>query len=399
MTPRSPQARLDLAAVLVYLGLGAMFSATPLFVTRELGGGRAIAGLSVSVFFAAAVLTRPLVGRALDRRGRRPFVVVPPILLVLLTLGLHAARWIPVVLVLRFLQGVAGSAFYTAAITASTDVALPDRRASAVARLSIAIYVGFAAGPGLGEALSARGAATTWTAVAALMAVGAVVAATLPETRPTPAAVRPDGPPGVGPGPGAARVRVVHRAAVAPGVALLGLGVGYASVTAHGALYARSVGLGPSTVLFVVFSAVILVVRLGAGRLADRVGARRVMAPGALVLTAGVTTMATMRVPAGAVTGVALVGLGWALVFPAVTSWLADRVDDAERGSALGSLVAFMDVGQGGGGYLVGAVADGWGFGWGYAVPALAGTGATVLLGALARPVRRGRAPAPVGRG
>ena len=54
---------------------------------------------------------------------------------------------------------------------------------------------------------------------------------------------------------------------------------------------------------------------------------------------------------------------------------------------------------QGGGGYSVGAVADGWGFGWACAVPALAGTGATVLLAAPARPVRRGRAPAPAGRG
>lgn len=379
MTPRSAQIRLDAAAVLVYLALGAMFSATPLYVTGELGGGRAVAGFSVSVFFVAAVITRPLVGRAVDRHGRRLFLVVPPIALVALTLGLHAARWVPVVLVLRFLQGVAGSAFYTAAITASTDLAAPDRAATAVARLSISIYLGFAAGPAIGEVLSEQGAGMTWTVLAGVLSVGAAVAWTLPETR-VPAAVEV-APDATGPG----RTRLLHPAAVAPGVALLGLGIGYASVTAHSALYARSIGLSSSTLLFITFSAVILLVRLGAGRLADTVGPRRVMAPGAFALTLGAATLAALRVPAGAVAGVALVGLGWALVFPAVTSWLAGRVDDAERGSALGSLVAFMDVGQGGGGYLVGAVADGFGFGWAYAVPALSGALATAVLATLAR--------------
>jgi predicted MFS family arabinose efflux permease len=64
-------------------------------------------------------------------------------------------------------------------------------------------------------------------------------------------------------------------------------------------------------------------------------------------------------------------------------------VPDERRGAALGTAVAFMDIGQGSGGYLVGGVADLAGFGVAYLVPAALAAGGTVVL-ALAV---RGRAP------
>lgn len=396
-----PRARMRLegAAVFVYLALGALFSAGPRYVTEELGGSRAVAGFSVSIFFLTAIVTRPIVGRLLDRSGRRPFVVVPPFLLAALMLALHGAHWVPVVLVIRAVQGIAGSAFYVAAVTMSTDLSPPDRRASAVARLSIAIYLGFAVGPALGEVLVDLGTGWAWTVLGGVLVVGGLVAVTLPETRPAPTRPGPTRPgpadgdvtavvaasaPGVAGGP-AGTARFLHPAAVLPGLALLGLGVAYASITAHSALYARSIGLDSSGLLYATFAISILVVRLFSGRVADEVGPARVMAPGTASVALGAGVLAVFALPLTAVIGVALIGIGWAIVFPAVTAWLALSVADDERGGALGSLIAFMDVGQAAGGYLVGAVADRAGFGWGYAVPALLCTGSTVLLGSLAR--------------
>lgn len=422
----SPRLRIDVGAVFVYLALGAMFAAVPRYVTEQLDGSRALAGFAVSVFFVAAVLARPLAGRFVDTRGRRPLLAVLPFVIAGGTLGLLAADSVPAVVALRFVQGLAGGSLYVAAVTAETDLAPPDRRASAVARLSIAIYLGFALGPALGESLVDVGTAWTWLALAALAGVGGVLLATVPETRPassSPAPVADDARPGrrrgarsvrrhrptqvqralpdgaelarlapagvtgelaVGDGD---RAPLIHPVAVLPGLMLAGLGVGYASVTALSALYARSIGLGSSTALYVAFAGSILVVRLGSGRLADRIGNLRVMYPGLAAMASGFTVVALWGAPVPAVVGVALVGLGWALVFPATISWVSGRVPDAQRGSALGTLVALMDVGQGTGGYLVGAVADAAGFGWAYLVPAvLAAAGA----GVLALAVRRG---------
>ncbi len=361
-----PRARLDAAALCAYLALGSVFSAVPLYVTGELGGSKAMGGFAVSIFFVAAIGTRPVAGRWVDRHGRRAVLRVAPLVLGALFLALIGARSVEVVLAVRFLQGVAGSAFYVAAVAASTDLAGPGARGAAVARLSLALYAGFAVGPVAGEALLHRGPATAWAVLAALEVAAAAMLWRLPET--APAAASPHGG-----GDGAARgpTPLFHRAALVPGVLLLTLGVGYTAITSQSALYARSIGLEGSGPLYVSFAGSILLVRLGAGKLSDRVGPVRVLYPGVASLVTGLLVMAGLRHPVLASLGTALVGVGWALVFPAVVSYLSDLVADEERGAVIGSAVALMDVGQGFGGYAVGQLADVAGFGVAYLFPAV----------------------------
>lgn len=64
------------------------------------------------------------------------------------------------------------------------------------------------------------------------------------------------------------------------------------------------------------------------------------------------------------------------------------RVPDHERGEVLGSFTAFLDIGMGGGAYLIGAIADAAGFGAAYATPAVLCLVGAALLGVI------GRAPA-----
>jgi MFS family permease len=395
-----PRWRLDVGAVFVYLALGAAFVALPRTVVDTFGGSTAMAGLSVSVFFVAAVVARPFAGRVVDRVGRRPVLVIAQLVVGATMALLAVAPGVWAVLVLRFVQGLAGGSFYVGAVTAETDMAPPDRRASAVARLSIAIYGAFAVGPLVGEAVIGAGQVATFLLLALLPAVGVTLTATVPETRPGGRGTWSSET--VAPGPGAPEHGegttgthnggLIERTAIAPGVTLATMGVGYATVTALSALYAPEVGLASAGVLYGTFAITILVLRLGAGRLADTVGHVAVMLPGMGVFVAGFVVAAAAvptDIAALAVGGVLLVGAGWALVFPAVVAWLADRVPDERRGAALGTAVAFMDIGQGSGGYLVGGVADLAGFGVAYLVPAALAAGGTVVL-ALAV---RGRAP------
>jgi MFS family permease len=277
------------------------------------------------------------------------------------------------VLGLRFVQGAIGAGFYIAAVAAATDLAPPERRASAIARLSVAMYVGFAVGPAAGEWLLDQGPGIAWTTLALVCALGGLVTWSLPETR------RPD----ADAVPGA----LFHRSAWLPGVAMLTLGIGYTSITALSALNARRLGLDDSTPLYVTFAGSVLLVRLGSGRLADRVGAVPVVNAGIVSFAVGFVGIALGTTPAPVLVGIALAGAGWALLLPAQSAWLASRVPDGERGAALGSLVAIMDVGQATGGLLVGAVADHLGFGWAYAVPAALAVVAFGVTQAVPRPV------------
>ncbi len=58
---------LCLATFFHFVAMGVFLSGLPLFVDRELGGSKAAVGFAVGCFSITAVLTRPWVGRRVDR--------------------------------------------------------------------------------------------------------------------------------------------------------------------------------------------------------------------------------------------------------------------------------------------------------------------------------------------
>jgi MFS family permease len=362
-----------------FCALGIFFVAIPLYVDNELAGSKAAVGLAVGAFSVSAVLMRPVIGRGIDRRGRRPFLLLAMTILILSSLSFYFAHSIAAVVAIRLLQGIAGASFYTTSATVTTDVAPVERRASAIAALSLFLYGGFATGPAIGEWLIDRGGFDlAWRSVAVLGVAGLGAVLLLPETGRGIMAVRAE----LGP---SART-LLHPAAVAPGLVLMTTAVGYTSITAFSSLYAREIGLHSSGLLYFVFAVSIIAVRLLViGGMADRRGHITVALPGVAIAGVGLAIMALFPHPASACIGVAGFGAGFALVFPALMAFTVDRVDDHERGEVLGSFTAFMDIGAGGGGFLIGIIADRAGFRWAYGTPALLCLCGLALLVALAR--------------
>jgi MFS family permease len=388
--------RLLYAATLCnFTAFGAYFAAIQLYVEDELGASRSSVGLAVGAFSVSALLVRPFVGRGIDARGRRPFLLGALALLTVTSLGFLVAGAVPAVVALRLLQGVAGGTFYTTAAAVATDLAPLERRASAIARFSLFLYGGFALGPLAAEwAIDAVGFTPVWLAAAALGATGVACIVLLPETGGRTIAARAE----LGPG----RRRLLHPAAVGPGLVLLTTGLGYSSITGFSSLYGRHIELHDPGLLYATFAVTIIGVRLVAGRLADSIGRIATALPGLLLGAAGLGVLALLQEPAWAFVGVAAFGAGFALIFPALMAFTVDRVPDHERGEALGSFTAFMDAGSGGGAYLIGAIADAAGFGWAYGTPALlclAGAVLLVALGAQARPAAAATAGADAGAG
>jgi MFS family permease len=386
--------RLLYAATLCnFTAFGAYFAAIQLFVDDELGASRSSVGLAVGAFSVSALLVRPFVGRSIDARGRRPFLLAALSLLALTSLGFLLAGTVPAVVALRLLQGAAGGTFYTTAAAVATDLAPVERRASAIARFSLFLYAGFALGPVAAEwAIDAVGFPPVWLAAAALGATGVVCVLLLPETGGSAMATRA----ALGPG----RRRLLHPAAIGPGLVLLCTGMGYSSITGFSSLYGRHIELHDPGLLYATFAVTIIGVRLVAGRLADSVGRIATALPGLALGAAGLGVLSQLQEPAWAFVGVAAFGAGFALIFPALMAFTVDRVPDHERGEALGSFTAFMDAGSGGGAYLIGAIADAAGFGWAYGTPALlclAGAGLLVALAIRSRSTVVADVPAGAG--
>lgn len=376
---------LDVTVGTNFLAIGVLLAAVPRFVREDLGGTAGQVGLATTIFFAGALVARPIAGRQMDRIGRRPFVTVPLVAVAAVAFGLQLVSvvggGVAAVVLLRLVQGVFGAAFYTAAAAMVTDLATPVQRPAAIARLSLVIYLGFAVGPPIGEWLVDRGVGWAFGAAGALHVVAFVTSSRLGETLDRAGAaanVRT---------PRRERARARWGAVLAPGTAQLCAGIGMSAVFAFLPQYAREVGLGSSGALFTVYALSALAVRLLIGPALDRVGAPGVAMLGLGSFAAGHTVLALAWTPEVLFVGVALAGVGFGGILPGLSAIAVIRSPEWQRGAVLGLFFAFNDVGMALGGPVIGIVVDAFGPRWSYGGPAVAAAvGLVVAVVALRSP-------------
>ena len=372
------QLRLDAVVFGYFMPIGMLFVGVSRFVREELGAGDFEVGLATTIFFVSAIVARPWAGRVMDRIGRRPFIVPPLFGMAVTTTRIVLSTEVWMVVALRVAQGAMGSMLYTALAATATDLAPPERRGAAMARLSVMVYLGFAIGPFVGEFLFGRHHWWLFAVAGGLTVVSALVAMGLPETRPEV----------VGDAPTAMRWWAMVQTVARPGFAQFTVGFGYACLISFLPKYSREVGLGQSGPLFVTFAICTLLVRAISGPMGDRLGYAMVALPGVVCIGLGLAGLAMAPEAWMAFPAIALVGVGFGGSFPALTALAALRAPDAARAAALGTFLSFNDLGSALAGPLVGAIGEQLGFRWVYGTPALVSiVGAAVVISLLrARP-------------
>jgi MFS family permease len=94
------------------------------------------------------------------------------------------------------------------------------------------------------------------------------------------------------------------------------------------------------------------------GSLSDRIGPRRTLVGGLIVLSAGALAVALVQISWHAFAAVALMGLGWAVVMPAQDALLATLAGPGGRGGAFSLRYATMNLGLGVGSVAGALIAD-----------------------------------------
>jgi predicted MFS family arabinose efflux permease len=337
----------SVASLAYFVADGTSFALVSRFAIGSLGADALGAGLVFGAFSLSALVLRPLAGGLADQRGRRPLMVGGSLIFGVVMLAHLLATSLAILVVLRLLLGVAEALVFVAAFAAEADLAPASRRGEALTLFSLSLYLGVAVGPLIGEAaFAAGGFAAVWIASAILAAVAALTAVTVPETRPQ-----------GDPAPAHSR-RLLHPAGVLPGLILMtgvwGMG-GY--FTLMPPYVVGPLGLDGARIFLLVFGGTVILARLAGARLPDRIGARR-LSGGALLLTAaGLALMGVLPTVSGLLGGTLLLGLGVAFTTPALASLTVSRAPANERGAALGTFSAFIDLAFGVGPIAMGAVA------------------------------------------
>jgi MFS family permease len=336
------------AADLAYFtAAGILIQITPLFARGPLGADAIGVGVTIGAFSVTALIMRPWTGRLADRRGRRPLFIAGALLAALAIAAHTLAPDLAVLIGLRLVLGVAEALFFVAGFAILADLAPPNPAGEAVSFNSLALYLGLAFGPSMGELLLATGGFTlVWIGAATLAAAAAVLALTIAETGThEPLESRPPA--------------LIHRGVLGPSLGLFTGVAAMAGFLAFVAIYGRDdLEMGSSGPVLLVFGLVVVGCRIVFAKLPDRVPPYLLAAVALALIAAGMVVAGTLTTVAGLVAGAAIMGVGVAFVTPAFFTAIVARVRPSERGAALATLSIFLDLAFGGGPVLLGFVAN-----------------------------------------
>lgn len=375
----------SLASLAYFIADGITIPILQTFVVGPLGGDRVAVGIAYGAFSLTALILRPLAGSFSDRRGRRPLIVGGAALFAVGVLGHLVATTVPILVVMRLVMG-AGEAFvFVGVLSAVSDLAPEGRRGEAISYFSLSLYLGVAIGPFIGEALLGQDRfAAVWIAAAAVAVVAALFGLRVPETRPTASD-------GAGAGD-AVPLRgwrsILHPGGILPGLVLLASTTGMGGFFAFGKLYADSLGMDGAGPVFATLAVIVILFRSLMPWMPDRLGARRAASIALTFNAAGMVIIGLWTDPAGFYAGTAVFAFGICFAFPALSTLTTLSVPPRERGAALGTFSAFLDLGFGAAPVLLGFVAEANGFGAVFLVSAAVAASGLILLAATRRPVR-----------
>lgn len=146
------------------------------------------------------------------------------------------------------------------------------------------------------------------------------------------------------------------------GLGLMLQGVGLSGLTAFASLYFAARSWSHAGLVMTAFGIGFIFVRVVLGSLPDRISGYRVALWSMVVEAIGQAMLWGAPYEVVALAGALVTGLGCALVFPALGVAALKRVLPANRGSAMGAFVAFLDIAYGLSGPAAGAIAGQFGY-------------------------------------
>ncbi|KAB1866724.1 MFS transporter [Microbacterium algeriense] len=352
--------------------------------TEDIGWTLLAFGFTLALYDLAEVLLKPLFGALSDRVGVRPVIVGGLLAFAAFSIVGALSPGMLGLVIARFGQGAAASAFSPASSAAVARLTDDSTRGRYFGRYGSWKSLGYALGPLLGAVLVVWGGipALFWALAVLGLGAAAWVAFAVPAVPVLPRK----------------RVTLVDlaRELLAPGFLVptlvlaattgaLAVAVGFLP------LIGRQEGLGTvgSMAIVTVLAVVSSVVQplMGAWHDRGRVSVRLGSVGGLLLITVGVALAAMWTTPLALIATAVLVGAGVGAATPVAFSHLAASTPPERMGRTMGSAELGRELGDAGGPLVAGAVATATvpGVGLGVVAALTAGAGALALFGLRSR--------------
>jgi MFS family permease len=359
---------LCITTAIVMMGHGIISPVLPLFA-KSFGVGAALAGLTISVFGAARLVTNLPAGFLSDRFGRRALLVGGPVIVTVSSIlsGLSPDFWL--LIVFRFIAGAGSAMYMTGAMVLLADITSPANRGRVMSIYQGSILLGVSLGPAVGGGVAElagirapfyavgllAGLATVWSflrmpAMAARVTLAGEEPASVPDAEAREKAAQEDHEFD----PGRGTLALMRSLLLRPEFALVCLLNMAVFLTRTGGRLTLlplvgeekvGLGFGELGAIFTMMTVLNLLILLPVGGMLDRWGRKAVILPSALMMGLSLTMFAASSEVWMFLTASVVLGIGSGVLGPAPAAYAADVAPEKARGLAMGLFRTFGDIG------------------------------------------------------
>ncbi len=321
------------------------------YAVEEYEASTSEAGLVTGIFILGALTGRLVIGRSIDKIGRKKTLVIGTTLFTLTTFFYFLNFGLPFLMVNRFLHGMTLGMASTAAGTIVAQIIPMTRKGEGIGYFSMSSTLAAAFGPFIGLMLSQYSSYEMIFTVCLALGIISLVVSLLVYVPPV------EAPPNTDLAKGFNISEFIELKAVPIAIICLVIALCYSSVLSFINFYAMEENLvQAASYFFLVYAISILISRPFTGRLMDLKGANFIMYPAFVIFAAGLFLLSISSSSTGLLVAGALIGLGFGNM-QSTTQAVAIKLTPSHRmGLATSTFFISMDAGLGFGPYLLGFI-------------------------------------------
>jgi len=338
----------------VYLTRGMTLGVLPGFVKNDLQFNSLAVGIVMGLQSMATLLTRAYAGKITDIKGAQTsnrwgilLVVLCSIIYVGATFcDAHTVFALGLVVFARIIHGIAESFLVTGALTWGIGLVGAQRSGKVMTWNGIAMYAGIAIGaPFSIWMVNSLGLSVAFASIILLSLISRFSTAKLPVLAVDPSHVRDP------------FYKVIGQV-YSQGLALAFSSMGFACIASFVALLFAARNWHNASLGFFCFGGFYILTRVLFASFPDKYGGYRVALISFMIEIIGQLCIGFSNSGQMAITGCALTGIGFSLVFPSLGVLAIKKVTPQMRGTALGAYAAFFDLSLGLTGPIAGIIAQ-----------------------------------------
>lgn len=339
---------ISLSSFFLFMVFYTLMATLPIFVLETLRQSESQIGLVVTVFLIASVSIRPFAGIWLDTIGRKKILQYSLMLLLISTFCYVIVNSFAVLLILRFVQGLAFGLATTAAGTVVAEIVPEKRRGEGMGYYGMAMSLAMVFGPYLGLTMISHFSFITLFSISGIFSIlslffGLAVAIPVKIKKSNKTKIRIS--------------QLIEKSALPISVTSSLLAIGYSGIISFISVYARDLGLVDfASFFFIVYAVAILASRPFTGKLFDRKGENIIAYPGIILFTIGLLLLSIAHMPFLFLLSAAIIGLGYGSIVPSFQTLAVNSAAPEKRGMATATFFLFFDSGMGIGSFLLGII-------------------------------------------